>query len=409
MKPVEKYQFREVVVAPGTTVENGIVTVCDGMVAEVSKCRVPSEAAIDVGATAAVPGLVNAHTHLEFSDLDSPLGESGMPFTQWLKAVIAWRIKAFEKPGSKLVAIRNGLAESFAAGVVAVGEIATLPLNGDEYSVDELVKVLFLERLSRSKDRLPELTEEFDAWYAEVNRERSEAITWPAISPHAPYSVHPDLLQQLVKRSIESKIPIAMHLAETREELEFLAHQSGPFVEFLESVGAWFPETYSAGETILDYLKCLVKAPRSLVIHGNYLRADEIEFIATNRERMSVVYCPRTHAYFDHETYPLLTMLDAGINVAIGTDSRASNPDLSVYEELKLIRQRFPQLNDQQILQLGTSNSAHALGLMDGNSNIAAIEVGSPANFNLLRLNNEKDSWFDPNSTLVPFREVAEL
>ena len=72
----------------------------------------------------------------------------------------------------------------------------------------------------------------------------------------------------------------------------------------------------------------LATAHRALVIHGNYLAGDEIDFVAAHRERMSLVYCPRTHAYFGHEPYPLAEMLAAGVRVAVGTDSRASNPDL---------------------------------------------------------------------------------
>ena len=79
----------------------------------------------------------------------------------------------------------------------------------------------------------------------------------------------------------------------------------------------------------------LADAPRALVIHGNYLDRDEHEFLAAHADRMSLVYCPRTHAYFDHPPYPLAELLAAGVRVALGTDSRASNPDLNLLGEMR--------------------------------------------------------------------------
>ena len=86
----------------------------------------------------------------------------------------------------------------------------------------------------------------------------------------------------------------------------------------------------STAEDLLDLLEAHGTTERVLVIHGNYLVQDEINFLAAHRDRMSLVYCPRTHAYFSHEPYPLAEMIKAGVRVAVGTDSRASNPDLKL-------------------------------------------------------------------------------
>ena len=122
-----------------------------------------------------------------------------------------------------------------------------------------------------------------------------------------------------------------MHLAESREELELLADGAATFRELLEERSMWDAAAIPArhrGRSIICGV--LAEAPRSLVIHGNYLAGDEIAFLGQRRETMSVVYCPRTHAYFGHEPYPLEAMLAAGVRVALGTDSRASNPDLEL-------------------------------------------------------------------------------
>lgn len=108
------------------------------------------------------------------------------------------------------------------------------------------------------------------------------------LSPHAPYSVSPELLRRSIELAKRFDAPVAMHLAETRDELEFLADGRGAFVEMLKSFGAWPDGGLPTGRRPLDILRVLANAPRALVVHGNYLADDEIEFIAA-RPQMSVV------------------------------------------------------------------------------------------------------------------------
>jgi cytosine/adenosine deaminase-related metal-dependent hydrolase len=116
------------------------------------------------------------------------------------------------------------------------------------------------------------------------------------------------------------------------------------------------------GRSVREFIEALAAAPRSLVIHGNYLTDDEIALAAQHAQRMTVVYCPRTHAYFGHPPYPLARMLAAGVAMAVGTDSRASNPDLSLLEELRQIASRHADVPPAKILELGTLAGARALG-----------------------------------------------
>ncbi len=151
----------------------------------------------------------------------------------------------------------------------------------------------------------------------------------------------------------------------------------------LQELGVWDPSTFSPVTPILGFLQQLAEAPRSLVVHGNYLNAEELEFIAHHRDQMSIVYCPRTHRYFGHRKYPLVEMLAADINVAIGTDSRASNPDLNLFEELKTVASEFPQTPWNKILELGTLNGAIALGW---DPVLGTITPGKRAALTLVRL-----------------------
>ena len=136
------------------------------------------------------------------------------------------------------------------------------------------------------------------------------------------------------------------------------------------------------------------------MIHGNYLDDEEIAFAAEHRDRMAVVYCPRTHAWFGHSRYPLEKMLAANVLVALGTDSRASNPDLSIFSEMSYILRTFPAVPAATILELGTLNGAKALGLAN---DCGSIEVNKRAHFCVAPLDDESSG--DPYEMLF----AAEL
>ena len=201
--------------------------------------------------------------------------------------------------------------------------------------------VAFYELIGLLAERVPERLADAEQFIVQAQH----AAGWRGgISPHAPYSVHPELVVGLIRRATAHRLPLAMHLAESREELELLAAGSGPFRSLLEELGAWDPSAFPHGTRPLEYLQLLAEAPRSLVIHGNYLEVDELEFLAMNPQRMSIVYCPRTHAYFEHARHPLPRLMALGASVALGTDSRASNPDLSLLAEMRFVAQRYPEI-----------------------------------------------------------------
>jgi cytosine/adenosine deaminase-related metal-dependent hydrolase len=131
------------------------------------------------------------------------------------------------------------------------------------------------------------------------------------------------------------------------------------------------------------------------VVHGNYLDDEEIEFLA-RQQRMAVVYCPRTHAWFDHARYPLEKLLAADAIVALGTDSRASSPDLSLLAEMRHVARTFPTLDRATILELGTLGGARALGL---DSKIGTLEPGKRANLAAIALPDAAAA--DPHELLL--------
>ena len=362
------YRARWVLPISATPMENGWISCHQGMITSLGQGSVAEEI-IDLGNVAIIPGLINAHTHLEFSNLGSPLDAGAGRFADWIQAVLDYR--ASSEIGTGVIA--SGLAQSSASGVGAIGEISTFDASNElasEYqeSVEELV--VYRESIGLSKIRVAELLEQ-----AETHINAAQSKKWHAgLSPHAPYTVHGDLLSGLCSLSAAHQVPLAMHLAETLEEIELLEMGTGPLRELLQRLDVWDVVGIQSPGSIQAYLEELSKCWRAAIIHGNYLVADHQSFIGQHRDVMSVVFCPRTHSYFGHSEYPLEKMLAANVRVALGTDSRASNPDLSMITELGFVAEEFPNVSAEQLLVSATYAGAYALGL---EQLVGAIAVGA--------------------------------
>lgn len=309
----------------------------------------------DFGNAAVLPWLTNSHTHLELSHFEQPIGDPAQGFPAWIRDVVAWRRSQTGTPEELFArrqdAVIKGASESWRNGIGVVLDIAS-PGFGDLYqqTLGQGAAVIVLQEvLGLSTARVDEL-------YAQVAQSLEPGSkSWTnrphGISPHAPYTVGVELLTRLCKLSAERRIPLAMHLAESRDELELLRSHSGAFHALLTEVGAWDPSAFPRGIAILDYLKILATAQAPYIIHGNYLNDEELDFLAAHPQ-FTVVYCPRTHAYFGHARYPLTEMLERGIRVEIGTDSRASNPDLNLWDDLRYVADAYPELPLDVILKL---------------------------------------------------------
>lgn len=391
-------------------IEDGIV-VLDGDRIERIGRQVPAGAEVeDLGDVALMPGFVNAHCHLEFSSLRRKVGRHGVALPDWIRAVIEKRPPA-KKIGK---AIQAGLEESLQNGVTTVAEICRT--ETDAYNVEgPSPRLLLLQEsigfsqaraqsaLNAAESRLEELrgllrpsdsngnghaaadlnghgtngfangydTNGYDPpGYEGVHPEHRFKL---GVSPHAPYTASPQLIRELVSSAASRNMPVAMHLAESPEELQLLDEGRGPFQEILEERGMWDPWVIGRGSAPLDYLRMLTRAPKSLVVHGNYLDYTELAMMARQAGAMSLCYCPRTHAHFKHKRYPLTQALELGVPVCLGTDGRASNPDLSILSEMREVAARYPNVRAETILRMGTLAGAEALGLQD----VGAIRPGA--------------------------------
>ncbi len=402
--------------------EDARVTVAGRQIVSVGTERLAGE--IDLGDCVILPGLVNAHTHLEFSGLTAPLPYE-KTFASWIRNVVVWR--RGEMAASARQAIQRGLAESAQAWVTLLGEIAThdwdapTALNVSEVDLTHAPAqspqlVVFREVLGLKPDAIqPQMADACRhltvgaayRWEGDAPAQPREgeisasqprlggslalpslalpsndwSPNWTAgLSPHAPYSLSRELFSEVLDLAKQSRCPVAMHLAETREELELLATGTGPLAELFTEWGLWTTGQRAAFRSPLEVLQQLSSLSRVLVIHGNYLTSEELDFL-TGKDQFSVVYCPRTHSYFQHDLYPLAELLERGIRVALGTDSRASNPDLNLLSEVRHVAQQHPEIAPTTLLEMATTHGAEALGL--GNS-VGCIAPGLRADLCVL-------------------------
>lgn len=376
-------------------IAGGTVTIAQQRVVAVGPAPVAGQFE-DLGNVAILPGLVNAHTHLEFSDLTRPIGEPRMGLVPWIRRVIDYRRDAMPAPSG---AVAMGLQQSARLGTTTVAEIAQPGWSPETFDKSGCDATVLMELIAPRMERVAAAIE---LARQHLTAAAGQTVWRPGLSPHAPYSAHPELVRQVVALSATHHVPVAFHLAESREEMELLETGGGPFEDLLMSLGAWDPTAFWPGMTSLDYLHILARAQRALVIHGNYLGDDEIAVLAENRDRMAVVYCPRTHAWFGHRPYPLEKLLAAGALVALGTDSRASAPDLSVLAEMRTVAQRHPAIRRDAILQMGTLCGARALGY----ERIGSLEPGHWANLAVVALperdaDDPHDLLFDSNRPVL--------
>jgi aminodeoxyfutalosine deaminase len=374
----------------------------DGLIASIRSGR--DRDAVDLGRVAIVPSLVNSHVHLEFSDLRTPIGPS-QRFSNWVRNVVGHRRSRTESVAHIL---RRGTAETHRTGTVAVGEIATVtPEYYDGSSVD---LTLFREIIGPLPQNWPALVEQAEAHLLCSSSDAGGSFRC-GISPHAPHTVPQELFEQLIEVAVDHDSPVAVHLAETAEELTLLRRGTGDLVEMMRSLGLWDAESHPAGRRPLDWLRELARVSRGLVVHGNYLDEEELDFIAAH-PNLTLIYCPRTHAYFGHPPHPFRKVLEAGGRVALGTDGRSSNPDLDLWREAEFLSARHPDLGSATMVDLVTRAGADALGVAERHG---VLTAGRPANFLAIPLADDLDSDRVPDLFAVPqpqlrvFRDGIEL
>ncbi len=294
-----------------------------------------------------LPGLVNAHSHLDLTHLGPRPLEGG--FVEWIKAVRDARCPANAAADS----VRTGVRLLRAGGTAIVGDIAN---SGAQLSMPG---VSYREFFGLGH-RQPQTIEAMSTW---LHEPPAGAGVRHGLQPHAPYSCGPDVYAWAASQSVL----LSTHLAETLEELEFVRNARGPLADMLRSFGVWDDAIHPTGQHPIDALAGSLSRGSWTIAHANYIEDRHIAMLSS--WPVSIAYCPRASAYFGHphDDWPAhryRELLTAGVNVALGTDSIIclDTPDrISILDEMRLLFQR-DHTPASTLLQMATVNGARALG-----------------------------------------------
>jgi cytosine/adenosine deaminase-related metal-dependent hydrolase len=368
-------------------IRNGWVAVENGRIAGVGgpedsevfdaqlKLRAP-QSGIETGLPpiAILPGLVNAHTHLELSWMRGrvPPGDA-MP--AWAERLIALRQTAEQtvERGTSVprrAPIVDAIREARASGTTLVGDV-TNTLEAYEPLVESaLSAAIFYELIGFRPADPDDVVREAQA---RVDSLMPDDRLRPSVVPHAPYSVSPDLFRSVGRTG--GTQPLCVHLGESREEVTFLQDGSGPWRHLLERVGAWSPHWVPPACGPVEYLHRLgLLSDRLVAVHATHLTDAELRRLAS--AGATVVTCPRSNDWTGAGVPPIERFYASGVRVAVGTDSLASVDDLSLFNEMAAVRRIAPAVSARQILQSATLDGARALGF--GND-LGSIEEGKRA------------------------------
>jgi cytosine/adenosine deaminase-related metal-dependent hydrolase len=308
--------------------------------------------------TVLLPGLVNAHVHLELST-HTP-GPPPKSFVDWLLKLIPRQPQTPRELQTQTgAAVTEGINQCLRFGVMTVGDISRLCSITRPLLKNSSLRVMsFGEVLAMAQRR--GVLEERLASAAETTEQADRLHV--GISPHSPYSVEAHGYRRCLEVARSRSMPLATHLAESADEAEFLASHSGPFRQLWNELGAWDDQvpTFAGGPIRFAQSLGLLDYP-TVLAHVNYCDDEELALLA--RGKASVVYCPRTHAYFGHPPHRWRDILAAGVNVALGTDSTVSSPDLNLVDDLRLIHRLAPDVPADILWELATIRAARALGL----------------------------------------------
>lgn len=379
---------RFVVPVAAPVIEGGGVVIDGDRIVDVGRAgSVTPGRIVDYGDAVILPGLINAHTHLELSHLLDRVSPTP-DFAGWLGRLMH-EINA-EPPdeGHVKAAMGDGVWRSLRAGVTTVGDITRHPSWTREVLVrSPLCAVSFGEVISVGMRR--HLLEE--RLSAALDPHHASNDMHLGVSPHAPYTVEPPAMRRCAEAAQAVGAPLCIHLAETREEEAFTKHRTGPLADCLRDFGVWDDQIPVGGAgPVRVAFDTGVLTPRTIAAHVNYASDEDIEMLASSGA--SVAYCPRTHQAFGHDAHRFRDMIDAGVNVCLGTDSLASNPSLSVLEELRFLRRCHTDLSPELLLRMATINGARALGLLE---RVGSLRAGLRADVVVMGLGRSASSWAD--------------
>lgn len=357
-------------------IQNGTVALYEGKInavgTEVEVRALYPDAVVDSYPGVLMPPLVNAHMHLELSVFpgETPL-EKSRTFTDWVEDLLARRFETEISENELYATIKREIQKQYNLGVVAIGDI-----GNQEISWLDARKSNDLPHIYRMIELLGSSGEAVAASLGRLNG----FDTSLAVTAHAPYSTRAELLQAIKNRCGERGHVFSIHTAEVDEEKDFLLSQTGIFQEFLEKMGVWdgaFFEHGPLSKGTIDYFQKLnLLDDHTLLVHCVHVSDNDLQIIKDSGAHVCI--CPGSNAYLHSGIAPVGRMIHHGITPALGTDSRASNLTLNIWDEMQCLHQEHPDVGASEILTMATLGGAMALHL---ENDYGSLEKGKQASF----------------------------
>lgn len=300
----------------------------------------------DHGPGVLMPAVVNAHTHLELSALKDKISDD-IGFRPWVKRVL--QLREALGPTALLDAAAAGIAQLWSSGCAVAGEVSTLGLTGKAFAASGLDGVWFREFLGST----------IDAALRDYPLNGDRTIS---VAGHAPHTTSPEVFARLKQMTRRQNTCFSVHLSESEDEVEFITTGRGPWADFLNQRGIDFSGWGIPARTPLAHLAALnVLDAHTLAVHLVHLDGDDMQLL--QHHRPWVCLCPRSNQRLHQRLADACALDAAGIDLCLGTDSLASTPSLSIFDEMAFLAARCPSLAPEKIVAMATLNGARALGV----------------------------------------------
>jgi cytosine/adenosine deaminase-related metal-dependent hydrolase len=337
----------------GEPIENGAVAIEGTKIVAVGRFEEvkahSSGKVLDLGEQALLPGLINAHCHLDYTTLRGKIPPPSS-FSDWIRAINAEKARL---TGPDYVAsIKEGFTEAQSFGTTTIANLTAFPELIAE--IDEPLRTWWFGELIdvRTPDRAESI--------ADVAIEPLKSAKHWGLAPHAPFTASAHLYARCEEIARRENVLLTTHLAESREEMQMFREGNGPAFEFLKGIGR--PMDDCGNETPLSFLLRRQQIDeRWIIAHLNELTDCDFDLLA-RAAKFHIAHCPRSHTFLGHTPFALKKLRALGFNICLGTDSLASNSSLSLFSEMRELQRKEPDLAAREILEMATVNGARALG-----------------------------------------------
>ena len=397
------YSARWVLPASSAPIEHGAVAVDGPLIVGVGSAadvvaRLPDARVEDFGQSVILPGLVNAHTHLELTAFRGYLENEESDFFAWLRKLTLARLERLTTNDLRDSATW-GACEAVRAGITCVGDASDSAMMSMRALQDVGLRGIVFQESFGPDARLAE--ENFAKLRTKVAelREIETELVRAGVSPHAPYTVSGPQLELIADFARSERLPLMMHAAESQAEDDFLRQGRGLFADGLAKRGIdWTPP----GISTIQYLKTVgILDCQPLLAHC--IRVDQEDIETLRQSGSKVAHCPKSNAKLGHGRAPLGSFLDAGVVVGLGSDSVASNNTCDIIEEARFACLfardfHFPP-SASQMVTAATTGGAHCLGL---ESAIGVLSEGAQADLVVVKLDGAHQvPVYDPVTALL--------